>query len=84
METLLSPDPTPALDQAQAALLSYAGKLTLTPSECREQDVVALRDAGASDEAIHATVQVAAYFNYINRVADALGVDREPDRPDGR
>ena len=84
METLLSPDPTPALDQAQAALLNYVAKLTLTPSECREEDVVALRDAGASDEAIHATVQVAAYFNYINRVADALGVDQEPDRPDGR
>ena len=35
--------------------------------------------AGASDVEIHATVQVAAYFNYINRVADALGVDLEPE-----
>ena len=84
METLLSPDPTPTLDQAQAALLSYVTKLTLTPASCREDDVVTLRQAGASDEAIHATVQVAAYFNYINRVADALGIDQEPDRPDGR
>ena len=84
METLLSPDPTPALDPAQIALLSYVAKLTLTPSDCREDDVQQLRQAGASDEAIHATVQVAAYFNYINRVADALGVDQEPDRPDGR
>ncbi len=84
METLLSPDPTPALDPAQAALLSYVTKLTLTPASCREEDVQQLQQAGASDEAIHATVQVAAYFNYINRVADALGVDREPDRPDSR
>ena len=37
------------------------------------------RAAGASDEEIHATVQVCAYFNYINRVADALGVDLEPE-----
>ncbi len=59
-------------------------KLTLTPSSCREEDVQALREAGASDEAIHATVQVAAYFSYINRVADALGVDQEPEPPDGR
>jgi len=28
---------------------------------------------------IHGTVQVAAYFNYINRVADGLGVDLEPE-----
>ncbi len=59
-------------------------KVTLEPSSCGQGDVQALRDAGASDEAIHATVQVAAYFNYINRVADALGVDPEPDRPGGR
>lgn len=52
-------------------------KLTLEPSKCCDADVRALRRAGASDEAIHATVQVAAYFNYINRIADALGVDPE-------
>lgn len=33
---------------------------------------------GASDEEIHGTVKVAAYFNCINRVADGLGVDPEP------
>ncbi len=77
METLLSADPSPALDPTQSALLGYATKLTLTPRSCRKEDVQALRQAGASDEAIHATVQVAAYFNYINRVADALGVDQD-------
>lgn len=40
-----------------------------------------LREAGANDLEIHATVQVAAYFNYINRVADALGVDLDPGMP---
>jgi alkylhydroperoxidase family enzyme len=40
-------------------------------------DVAALRGAGASDRAIHDLVQVVSYFNYINRVADALGTDLE-------
>ena len=43
------------------------------------EDVDGLRAAGATDVDIHATVQVASYFNYINRVADALGVDLEPE-----
>lgn len=67
----------------QRALLAYAEKLTLEPSQCRRADVEALRAAGATDEEIHATVQVAAYFNYINRVADALGVDLEPEMHEG-
>jgi len=67
------------LTPAQAALLAYAGKLTQAPASCRAADVDALRAAGANDLEIHAAVQVAAYFNYINRIADALGVDPEPD-----
>ncbi len=54
-------------------------KVTRTPADCCEADVKALREAGASDVEIHGTVQVAAYFNYINRVADGLGVDLEPE-----
>ena len=68
-----------ALPPPFAALLSYVDKLTRTPAACRKADVDALRTAGANDQQIHATVQVAAYFNYINRVADALGVDFEPE-----
>ena len=40
-------------------------------------DVTALRQAGLDDVAIHDATQVVAYFNYINRVADALGVEPE-------
>ena len=69
----------PALDEPQRALLSYVDKLTLTPAECKRSDVDQLRAAGASDEQIHSAVQVAAYFNYINRVADAFHVDLEPE-----
>ena len=76
---LVSDDPGPALSPAQRALLTYVEKVTLRPAECRREDVEALREAGATDEEIHNAVQVAAYFAYINRVADALGVDLEPE-----
>jgi alkylhydroperoxidase family enzyme len=44
----------------------------------REEDVAALRAAAFDDVAIHDAIQVVAYFNYINRVADAVHVDLEP------
>lgn len=54
-------------------------KATLTPAKCGQADVDALRAIGLDDAAIHDAVQVIAYFNYINRVADCLGVDLEPE-----
>ena len=79
MQQALIENPESVLDEKHGALLAYARKLTTEPAKCRQDDVIALRDVGASDEEIHATVQVASYFNYINRVADALGVDLEPE-----
>ena len=58
-------------------LCAYAEKLTLNPTQMTEADVITLRDAGLDDRAIHDATQVIAYFNYINRIADALGVERE-------
>ncbi len=78
---LCGPDWRDALDDTQRALADYALKLTATPGACSRADVQALRATGASDLEIHATVQVASYFNYINRVADALGVDLDPEMP---
>ena len=40
-------------------------------------DLDRLRDAGCDDTAIHDATQVIAYFNYITRIADALGVEDE-------
>jgi alkylhydroperoxidase family enzyme len=39
----------------------------------------ALRAAGLDDTEIHDAIQVIAYFNYINRVAEGVGVENEPD-----
>ncbi len=63
------------------AILKYAEKVTRTPAKCSSDDVNALRAAGWSDATIHDTVQIIAYFNYINRIADALGVELESDLP---
>ena len=82
MGILVSENPEAALDDVQQALLDYVRKLTLTPAECCREDVDRLRQAGATDIMIHGTVQVASYFNYINRIADGLGVDPEPEMVD--
>ncbi len=43
-----------------------------------ESDLERLHILGVDDEQITVAVQVISYFNYINRIADALGVDSEP------
>ena len=53
--------------------------MTNAPASIREEDVEGLRRHGWSDVAIHDAIQVIAFFNYINRVADAVGVDDEPE-----
>ena len=70
-----------ALSSADRALCEYAEKLTRDPAAMRESDVDALRGHGFDDVAIHDTIQVVAYFNYINRVADAVHVELEPEMP---
>jgi alkylhydroperoxidase family enzyme len=53
--------------------------LTRQPSAVGEADVTRLRAEGWSDAAIHDAIQVVSYFNYINRIAEAVGVEDEPD-----
>jgi uncharacterized peroxidase-related enzyme len=65
------------LSAIDRTLCAYAEKLTLRPAEMGTVDIDALRAAGLGDRAIHDATQVIAYFNYINRVADALGVELE-------
>ena len=55
-------------------MLDYADKLTRTPGLMRESDVIALRAHGLGDRDILDVNQVVAYFAYVNRVADGLGV----------
>ena len=59
------------------ALLDWVVMLTLHPSKNTESNVLSLRNAGWTDEEISSACFVASYFNFINRVADGLGVDHE-------
>ena len=58
-------------------MLAFAERLTRVPWDMGQADVEELREHGFDDRDIHDITQIAAYFNYINRVADALGVDDE-------
>jgi uncharacterized peroxidase-related enzyme len=66
-----------SLSAADYARLLSAEKLTLTPWEMVEADVIALRDADFSDAAILDINQVTSYYAYVNRLADGLGVELE-------
>lgn len=65
------------LNPVDAALCTFAEKLTLRPADMSAADLEPLRAVGLDDRAIHDATQVISYFNYINRVADALGVEPE-------
>ena len=61
------------LEPREQAMLDFAVKLTEQSSSCSEDDVEALREAGWSDEDIMDIAQVAAMFNFTNRLASGLG-----------
>ncbi len=66
------------LTERQRALLAFSEKLTATPGEMKEVDVAGLRNHGLADEQILAVVLVASFFNVATRIADALGVELDP------
>jgi alkylhydroperoxidase family enzyme len=58
-------------------MLDYASQLTRDATRISQQDHERLRSAGFDDQAILQITLIASWFNYINRVADALGVGRD-------
>ncbi|MBV8478319.1 MAG: peroxidase [Acidobacteria bacterium] len=65
------------ISRQDRVMLDYVIKLTKDATEVRPEDHDRLRDAGFDDRAILQITLIASWFNYINRVADALGVGRE-------
>lgn len=61
----------------ERVMLDYVVKLTRDATKIGKDDHERLRTAGFDDKAILQITLIAAWFNYINRVADALGVGRE-------
>jgi uncharacterized peroxidase-related enzyme len=65
------------LSPADRAMLDYATKLTEDATRITRRDHEHLRSLGFDDRGILQITLIAAWFNYINRVADALGVGRD-------
>ena len=65
------------LDPVDRAIVDYALKLTDSPASIERKDVEDLREAGLDDRAIHDLAAVVAYFAFVNRIADGLGVELE-------
>ncbi len=68
---------TAPISEQDRTMLDYVVKLTRDATQIRPTDHDRLRAAGFDDRAILQITLIAAWFNYINRVADALGVGRE-------
>jgi uncharacterized peroxidase-related enzyme len=72
-----------ALDEADRVLMAWAVKLTREPAKMEERDFLALSKAGFEDEDILLANLIAAYFNFVNRIALGLGVEFDEDEMRG-
>jgi len=68
---------TAPITEQERVMLDYVVKLTKDATKVWKDDHERLRAAGFDDKAILQITLIASWFNYINRVADALGVGRE-------
>ena len=66
------------LEPRVRALCDFAVRLTREPVQVSQADIDALRANDLDDAAIHDAIQVIGYFNYVNRIADAVGIEDEP------
>ena len=68
---------TAPITAEERVMLDYVVKLTKDATKIWKDDHERLRSAGFDDKAILQITLIASWFNYINRVSDALGVGRE-------
>ena len=68
---------TAPISNQDKAMLEYVVKLTKDATQCSPEDHKKLREAGFDDRGILQITLITSWFNYINRVADALGVGRD-------
>ena len=77
VEALKKDYTTAPITAQERVMLDYVVKLTKDATKIWKDDHDRLRAAGFDDNAILQITLIASWFNYINRVADALGVGRE-------
>lgn len=63
------------IDPRRLAILDYAVRLTKEPASVTEDDIRRLREAGLSDRDILDVNLITCYFNFVNRIAEGLGVE---------
>ena len=68
---------TAPITEQERVMLDYVVKITKDATKIWKEDHERLRAVGFEDKAILQITLIASWFNYINRVADALGVGRE-------
>jgi uncharacterized peroxidase-related enzyme len=68
---------TAPISEQDRVMLDYVVKLTKDATKCSPADHAKLRAVGFDDKGILQITLIASWFNYINRVADALGVGRD-------
>jgi uncharacterized peroxidase-related enzyme len=68
---------TAPITEPERVMVDYVVKLTKDATKVGKEDHAKLRKAGFDDKAILQITLIASWFNYINRVADALGVGRK-------
>ncbi len=65
------------ITEQELVMCDYVVKLTKDAVQCSPADLDKLRAVGFDDKGLLQITLIASWFNYINRVADALGVGRE-------
>ncbi len=66
---------TADIDEATKAILEFAVKVTKAAPTITPTDLERLRSYGLTDEALFAIVEVVGFFCYVNRIADAFGIE---------
>jgi uncharacterized peroxidase-related enzyme len=83
LEMLMSADGLETLEPRLSNIVRHAEKLTSAPSAMTESDLGELRAVGLNDKDILDLSLVTAYFNFVNRIAQGLGVEFTPEEMAG-
>ncbi len=83
VERLCSDSEAAELSPREAALAEYARRLTRSPAAVAKRDLDPLRAAGLEDDEILQANMITAYFNFVNRIAEGLGVEASPEEVGG-
>lgn len=67
------------IDAKTRAMLEYAVRLTIKPSNITDEEINILRNHGCIDREILDVCQITSYFNFVNRMAEGLGVELEAE-----